>query len=266
MNNTMHDIDFTRTLPEPLKNDEKILALGRVIAGELQENIRLARLNIIYARIDELPEELLDIIAHDLHIDWYDCDSPIDIKRAVIKESVRVHKRMGTRPAVESVVRAYFGSGEVRHWYEYGGEPHRFRVLSSNPSITNERFAEFLRILSTVKRLSSWLDGILIGLTGEMRLFFGVIRREFSREMHIMGDADFVDQLITIHTAHVLNERTREAHIVGRQDYINLNFGALLFEQARETAAIGSGQIEVKRGVLIYEQTNETYKLKEESQ
>jgi len=264
MNNTVYGIDFTRTLPEPLKADEKILALGRVIAGELQENIRLARLNIIFARIDELPDVLLDIIAHDLHIDWYDCDSPIDIKRAVIKESVRVHKLMGTRPAVESVVRTYFGSGEVRHWYEYGGEPHHFRVISGNPSVTDERFTEFIRILSTVKRLSSWLDNILITLTGEMSLFFGVALGEFTREAHIMGELDFIDQFITIHTAHILREHTRQAHIMGTQERVDLNFGVMLFEQSREAAAIGNGQVEVSHGALLYERATETHTIKEE--
>ena len=238
MNNTMLDVDFTRTLPEPLKNDEKMLALGRVIAGELQENIRLARLNIIFARIDELPDALLDIIAHDLHIDWYDCDSPIDVKREVIKGSVRVHKRMGTRPAVESVIKTYFGDGEVQHWYEYGGEPHRFRVISSNPSISEERFAEFVRILSTVKRLSSWLDDIIISLTHKMTLTAGVVISEFSREAHIMGEADFVNRYTTIQTAHVVHEQSREAHIMGRQESIDLNIGFMLFEQENETHKI----------------------------
>jgi phage tail P2-like protein len=259
MSNTVYDVDFTRALPEPLKNDENMLALGRVIADELQENIRLARLNIIYARIDELEEAVLDILAHDLHIDWYDCESPIDIKRTVIKESVKVHKLMGTRPGVESVVRAYFGSGEVRHWYEYGGEPHHFRVISSNPSMTDERFTEFIRIMSSVKRLSSWLDNILITLTGEMQLFFGVLLNEFTREAHIMGEIDFIDQLITIRTAHVLREHTRQAHIFGTQESVNINFAVMLYERTAEARAFGGGEIEVTHGALHYEQANETH-------
>jgi phage tail P2-like protein len=117
MNNSIYDVDYTRALPEPLRSDPNMLALGKAISKELQENIRLSKQAIIYPRIDELDEAVLDILAQDLHIDWYDPDSPIEIKRAVIKESVRVHKTLGTRPAVERVVTTYFGSGQVKHWY-----------------------------------------------------------------------------------------------------------------------------------------------------
>ena len=54
MNNNAYNIDFTRLLPAPLKNDSTMLALGVSISDTLQENIRLARLDIIYPRIDEL--------------------------------------------------------------------------------------------------------------------------------------------------------------------------------------------------------------------
>jgi hypothetical protein len=56
-----------------------MLALGKAIAAELQSNIRLSNIAIIYPRIDELPEKLLDIIAHDLHVDWYESDYPMMI-------------------------------------------------------------------------------------------------------------------------------------------------------------------------------------------
>lgn len=43
MSSTVYNADFTRLLPEPLKNDEEMLALGRSIAGEFRKNIQLAR-------------------------------------------------------------------------------------------------------------------------------------------------------------------------------------------------------------------------------
>ena len=90
--NNIYDIDFTRALPAPIRDDEKMLALGKVIAAELQDNIRMARLAIVYPRIDELDGDLLDIITRDLHIDWYDPDADINLKRKLIKESVKIHR------------------------------------------------------------------------------------------------------------------------------------------------------------------------------
>lgn len=162
MNNTVYDVDFTRALPDPLKNDEKMLALGRVIAGELQENIRLARIAIIYPLIDELPEWLLDILAWDLHIDWYIDTHPIEAKRQVIKDSVRVHKRLGTRYAMVTGIGSVFPRSEVQEWFEYGGTHHRFRILlDMTEANAPADFDELMWAIKFFRRLTAHLDEII---------------------------------------------------------------------------------------------------------
>lgn len=93
--NDLYSIDFTRSLPPALKNDPNMLALAQTIAEQLQATARQIKQNIIYARIDELDEQTLDILAYDLHVDWYDYSYPIEVKRRTIKDSVRVHRRLG---------------------------------------------------------------------------------------------------------------------------------------------------------------------------
>jgi phage tail P2-like protein len=229
--NDVFNIDFTRSLPAPLRDDKKILALAKVIAGELQENIRMSRLTVLYPRIDELKDWLLDILAHDLHIEWYDPDSPTELKREIIKDSVKIHKTLGTRPAVERVVAAYFGSGVVRHWYEYGGQPHHFKIVSDNPSITEEQEREFLWILNTVKRLSSWLDEIIISLVVEFNVFFGVVVREFNREIHLL----MPESSIELNVKEFIYTREREAHLIGiTHPDLRLHQGQVFHEMTRE--------------------------------
>lgn len=162
MNNSVYDIDFTQALPPTLKQDEEMLSLARVVAGELQENVRLARLNIIYARIDELPENVLDILAYDLHVDWYEYNYPIATKRQIIKDSVKVHKRLGTRYAVETVLSSIYHTAGVSEWFEYGGRPYTFKI---NIDITQDGFTEeiyrkIVRQMYFYKNLRSHLDGI----------------------------------------------------------------------------------------------------------
>ena len=70
--NDLYSVDFTRALPPVLKNDPNMLAIATVIAEQLQATAQQIRKNIIYARIDELEEPILDILAYDLHVDWYD--------------------------------------------------------------------------------------------------------------------------------------------------------------------------------------------------
>ena len=124
MNNSdIYSVDFTRSLPPTLKDDPEINALGRAIAEQLQITARQIRQNIIYARIDELDEQTLDILAYDLHVDWYDHSYPIEVKRQTIKDSVKIHRRLGTKYAVETALGAVFPGTRVEEWFEYDGEP-----------------------------------------------------------------------------------------------------------------------------------------------
>lgn len=160
--NDIYSVDFTRSLPPPLKNDPEIAALGRVIAEQLQITARQIRQNIIYARIDELDEQTLDILAYDLHVDWYDYTHPIAAKRAVIKDSVRVHKRLGTLYAVRTALGSVYPESEIEEWFDYGGEHHRFRVVLD---VTHSRApADYVSIKKAVhfyKRLSAQMESMI---------------------------------------------------------------------------------------------------------
>ena len=60
---------FLSVLPSVLSPKEK---LAQVIADELIGLYNDTDLLRIYARIDELDEQLLDILAYDYKIDWWD--------------------------------------------------------------------------------------------------------------------------------------------------------------------------------------------------
>ena len=171
MSNTAYNVDFTRVLPEPLKNDETMLALGQAIAGELQQNIRLARLTIIYPRIDELDGTTLDILARDLHVDWYNDAYPIAAKRAVIKSSVQIHKRLGTKYAVVKALGDLFPNTEVQEWFEYGGTHHHFRIILD---LTQAKApADISQIVSAAKfykRLSAHLEEIIYQMSAVIEI------------------------------------------------------------------------------------------------
>ena len=92
----IYTVNFADYLPGALKHDPKMRAIAEAVtkealtvSGEI-ENV------LIYSRIDELPEELIDILAYDMHVDWYDYSFPLKVKRDILKGSVKVHKKMGT--------------------------------------------------------------------------------------------------------------------------------------------------------------------------
>ena len=160
--NDIYSVDFTRSLPPPLKNDPEMNALGRVIAEQLQITARQIRQNIIYARIDELDEQTLDILAYDLHVDWYDHSYPIEVKRQTIKDSVKIHRRLGTKYAVETALGAVFPGTRVEEWFEYDGDPYTFRVIinATENGVTAAQQAAVLERVIFYKNLRSHLEAV----------------------------------------------------------------------------------------------------------
>lgn len=196
----LNDLEFIRLLPQFMRDDDAVKGLAAGIDSIVPELAASIAKLTTWNHIDELSEKELDELAWELNIPWYDTSASIAIKREVVKDSDKVHSRLGTKWAVENVIRTYFGSGYVSEWWEYGGEPGHFQVNSSNPSLNNERFTEFLHLLDKVKRASAKLDSVVISLSGELKLFAGVALHEVCRERYSIGgsktDAEFIPAVL----------------------------------------------------------------------
>lgn len=211
----LHETEILKLLPAWMQED----ASNKGLAAGIDETTKAitARLKLLsrWDKIDQLSEAELDEMAWELNIQWYDSTAPIEAKRAVIRNSDRVYSKLGTRYAVEQIVTDYFGTGEVREWYEYGGKPHHFKVLSDNPELVNNNLDLFLKLLGVVKRRSSWLDAILICLTGEMYLFSGMAVRDHTYEEHVMG----CDEIYLYHATFV-HDNNRETVTIGTGEIV----------------------------------------------
>ena len=120
---------FLKILPDTLANDPHMLELADVAARVFEKVWEKRKSAAIYSRIDELPEDLLDRLASDLKVDWYDFDATLEIKRRTIKDSWYVHRRMGTVEAVEKALSDVWPNSIVDEWFNYGGDPFHFRVV-----------------------------------------------------------------------------------------------------------------------------------------
>ena len=180
-------LDFKRLLPAFMRDDGAVtglsLALNEIVP-QIEGSIQTLS---TWDSIDLLSEEELDALAWELNILWYDVGANIDTKRDVIKNSDLVYRRLGTKWAVESVIKSYFGDGYITEWFEYGGQPGRFRVYTANPSVSEERYGEFLNLLEKIKRASAKFDGLYITLTGQMPLYAGMAVHQSGRERYEIG-------------------------------------------------------------------------------
>ena len=162
MSKTIYNADYSECLPEALKKDPKMVALANATAAALLDTSGIMNSVLIYSRFDELPEELVDILAYDMHVDWYDYSYPIEVKRRTIRDSIQVHRRLGTKYAVEKALGAVYPGTKVEEWFEYGGDPYKFRVVigATEAGITADRQAAVLDRVRFYKNLRSHLEAI----------------------------------------------------------------------------------------------------------
>lgn len=74
------------------------------------------------------PPELLSWLAWAMSVDVWDPAWDTATKRRVIARSIYVHRRKGTRAAVEQAVTSAGLRLDLSEWWEHGGAPHTFRI------------------------------------------------------------------------------------------------------------------------------------------
>lgn len=152
-------------MPQVLQTDRTLGILGQLAGEKLREINQNVDSAVIWARIDELDEDILDILAYDLHVDWWKYATTIESKRANLKNAVKIHQIMGTKAACKLAAEMCVGSEvTIREWFEYGGQPGYFRLYVGGNAVlrTLEGLRDLIQLVYIVKRASSWLDEIVV--------------------------------------------------------------------------------------------------------
>ncbi len=154
--------NMLHTLPAILQNDETMQALASAIAEQLELQAENVRKIAIFSEIDTMPETLLDILAHDFKVDWWNGDYTLTEKREVLANNWRVHRTLGTKYAVETAISAIYPDTQVAEWFEYDGEPFHFKLLIniSFEGIDAEKHQRVLARVAYYKNLRSVLDEV----------------------------------------------------------------------------------------------------------
>lgn len=168
MSNEVNKENLLQTLPSVLAADSGMQPLGETAAEALAGLWELTSLPTILSKLDELPESILDILAKDFKVDWYNYNHPLVTKRAVIRDSFFVHKHLGTVGAVKRALSDVWASYSLEEWFQYGGEPYHFRVAIADSDFTVEKREQAIRYINLVKNVRSWLDEIYVRVIGDI--------------------------------------------------------------------------------------------------
>ena len=174
---------FTDIMPENLASQVETKAFAYAVGRQIEKLCAYSDAARTYAAIATMPEWLLDYMAVELRTPSYDENYSLKTKRALIQGSLLFYTQMGTPAAVNRIIETIFETGYIDEWYEYDGDPHHFRAyVGDGGEVGPGELEEFRRVLSSVKRLSSWLDDIITitAMDPDMVTFTGTMGKGYT--------------------------------------------------------------------------------------
>lgn len=157
---TLKDITWGEISPPAIRNDPQVQAITGAVTPQQQEVSQAINECIILARLNELPEATVDLLAWQYHVDFYEKGLPLDKKRNLVRTAIDVHRHKGTPYAVESVVSAAFEKSQVIEWFDYGGKPYFFKVRTEDVTTNRQTIDQMKKAINSVKNTRSWLEKI----------------------------------------------------------------------------------------------------------
>lgn len=161
---SLRNAKLTDALPKILTKEPWAQAMAYAVSKQLNRLLTYADGVRIFASIDTMPGEILDILAVELRLPYYDQTFSTTVKRELIKGALQYWATAGTVESLSKILANIFGDAEIEEWFEYGGEPGYFRILTSNPNVTGETLTQFTKTAQDVKRLSAWLEEVLVDM------------------------------------------------------------------------------------------------------
>lgn len=155
------DAELISVFPPCLKEDTDIIAISYAFKMAMQKLIQFSQTIKLYANIDGVPEELLDLMAIEMRCQYYDEAMEIEIKRNVIKNTLAWYAKGGTVSAVNEMIQTVFGEGNMVEWYEFDGEPGTFYV-ETGEELSPDAVKRFGNVIEKVKAKKSHLVNVKV--------------------------------------------------------------------------------------------------------
>lgn len=152
---------LTDIMPGNITKKPEVKALSYALQQACRLLYRYSQRLYIYSNLDEQTEEVIDLLSSELRTQYYQSTLDIDTKRRLVKNTLIWYMKAGTPEAVEELVMAVFGEGEVKEWFEYGGKPYWFKI-KTNAILTEDMNSFFLNMLQKVKNTRSHIQSIEI--------------------------------------------------------------------------------------------------------
>lgn len=158
----LRDAKLTDSLPQIIAQEPWAQAMAYAVNKQINRLLTYADGVQIFASIDTLPDHILDILAVELRLPYYEQTFSPEVKRELIKGALLYWATTGTVESLTKVLTSIFGDARIEEWFEYSGEPGYFRIITTNPQVTGETLERFTQTARNVKRMTAWLEEVLV--------------------------------------------------------------------------------------------------------
>lgn len=183
--------NLKRLAPEIIKDSIKLKVIEKAIEKHILDNIKYL---VFYDRIKTMSERELDVVANELHVDFYDYSMSIEEKRKSCLQSFAIHSIKGTPASIIKVLNIFFKDFELLEWYEYGGVPGRFKIQLNE--IIDNNFQELKTRIRDCKKISQHLEKIELNNKKETRKLYINGFETFEIEKEFIGLKQDLEKII----------------------------------------------------------------------
>jgi phage tail P2-like protein len=187
-------------VPSSIRDDPQVqAACGAIdaelvqIADEFLQGSPKANPSICFwPDVEQQVEPLLDVLSWEMHVDvWQNiAGAPLTTEKKIelINQSIDWHRHKGTKYAVDQMLKTVFGVAMVTEWYEYGGDPYYFRIVTEEHTYTEAELGQILDAVYAVKNVRSWLDSFDKSRLHKQFLYQAIVVRQFILTKIPMGE------------------------------------------------------------------------------
>lgn len=203
----LENLKLSDIMPPNLLKDPFIKAMCDALDVQLNKLVENNKKLSIYANIDNLPEEIINFLAWQFHVDFFYESWTLKQKRDAVKNSIKWHRYKGSIGVLEDYIYTIFGNARVIEWFDYDGEPYHFKIdmiTGEIPSI--EALNKILKAIYTIKNTRSWCDGLGFLRAIDNKIYIGLHQSQFKQYHVKLDQLNNTSLKSTIYTGNHVNQ------------------------------------------------------------
>jgi phage tail P2-like protein len=159
MSKTVNNVTLLELLPKNLRNDPDIIVASQAVDMEFQALAGAIKNCLTIADVDNASAEVVDHLAAEMDVDYYDDSLPLTTRRSLVKNGYLVKYQNGTKYAVNKVLKAFYSNPELIEWFESNGTAFYFTIIVNGEHISSA--VEVLAAIEKAKNARSWLEKLM---------------------------------------------------------------------------------------------------------